>query len=235
MPPSPTTIPTSFVPKQPVRTASQPQYQRGGGNTFLYVSFLVLLVVIIASGAVFAYQQYLTSARNAKAEEVKQAQERINNATVEDFIQTRNRFIAASTLLDKHVTLSSFFSLLESLTLETVRFNSFNFKRAEDGTAEIIMDGVARSFNALAAESSIFAGEKRIKRAIFSDISVDQNNSVTFSLSAELDPRLITFSAEATDTLPQTEALMPQDTQASSAVNLDTGSTTSQTGTTTTP
>lgn len=234
MPPSPTTIPTSFVPKQPVRTASAPQYQRGGGNTFLYVALLVLLVVVVASGAVFAYQQYLTSARNAKAEEVKQAQERINNETVEDFIRTRNRFIAAGTLLDKHVTLSSFFSLLESLTLETVRFNSFTFKRAEDGTSEIQMDGTARSFNALAAESSIFAGEKRIKRAIFSDISVDQNNSVTFSLSAELDPRLISYSAEAVDTLPSTMTLPSEDTGGTPAVMLDVG-TSSPTSTTTSP
>ena len=67
----------------------------------------------------------------------------------------------------------------------------------------VAMDGIARSFNALAAQSASIATEKRIKRAIFSDISVNDNGTVGFSLTATLDPRLITLG----DAIPGTGAV----------------------------
>ena len=53
------------------------------------------------------------------------------------------------------------------------------------------MQGVARSFNALAAESAAFAQDKRIKRAIFSSITADKGGLVRFSLRAELEPKIL--------------------------------------------
>lgn len=193
MPPTPTTIPTSFVPKQPVRPGSS--YAKSGSSTFLFVSFIILGVVLLGVVGVFAYEKYLISTRDSKAEQVTLAQQSINEQTVEDFIRTRNRFIAANTILDEHVAVSGFFTLLESLTLTTVRFNSLSFTLTDDRSAEIRMDGTARTFNALAAQSSAFASEKKIQRAIFSNISVGEGNTVTFSLSADIDPELITFVA----------------------------------------
>lgn len=203
MPPTPTTIPTSFVPKQPVRPGSS--YAKSGNSTFLFVSFIILGVVLLGVIGVFAYEKYLISTRDSKAEQVTLAQQSINEQTVEDFIQTRNRFIAANTILDEHVAVSGFFTLLESLTLSTVRFNSLSFTLTDDRSAEIRMDGTARTFNALAAQSSAFASEKNIQRAIFSNISVGEGNTVTFSLSADIDPELITFVAPEIMPAPQTE------------------------------
>lgn len=207
MPPSPTTIPTSFVPKQPVRSGSP--YAKSGGNTFFIVSLIVLAVAIVASVGVFGYEQYLKSVRDAKAEEVRVAQETLSTATVEEFIRTRNRFIAAGSILDSHTAASSFFELLESMTLENVRFSSLSFEVAEDGSAKISMDGVARTFNALAAQSSAFAGERKIKRAIFSEITVAPNSTVTFNLTAELDPSLLSFSSR-----PVPNVSIPEDAEA---------------------
>lgn len=193
MPPSPTTIPTSFVPKQPVRSGSP--YSKSGGNTFFIVALIVLAVSVVSSVAVFGYEQYLKSVRDSKAEQVRTAQESLSTETVEDFIRTRNRFIAAGSILESHTAATGFFELLETMTLENVRFNSLSFEVGEDGSAQIAMDGVARTFNALAAQSSAFAEEKRIKRAIFSEIALNtQNDTVTFTLTADLDPKLLSFA-----------------------------------------
>lgn len=56
---------------------------------------------------------------------------------------------------------------------------------------------MARSFNALAAASNAFATDGRIKDAIFSNISVNKDSTVSFSLSAMLDPKLIIFEPSA--------------------------------------
>ena len=206
------TIPTSFVPKQPVKAAARPQ--RSGGNIFFVISLILLGAALVGSGGVFAYERYLESARNSKDQEVRAAQERINPDTVEDFVRTRNRFTSASQILNSHVAPSQFFDLLEGLTLQSVRFDTLLFTLAEDRSAEIKVEGVARTFNALAAQSAALAGEKRIKSAIFSDITVNDDGTVGFSLVADLDSRLLildpTRAPNATPsavTLPEEEVL----------------------------
>lgn len=198
------------------------------------ISFIILGISVLLALGVFAYQQYLQSARNAKADEVQKAQASIDTANVEDFIRTRNRFSAAGTLLDNHIVASNFFSVLESITLENVRFNSLDFKVGEDNETEIHMEGIARTFNALASQSSAFAAEKRIKRAIFSDIAVGEQNTVTFSLTAELDPRLISFTSKE---IPMQDIPVetPTDISTSSPEASATPAVTSPSATTTTP
>jgi len=185
----PPTIPTSFVPKQPVAPTKR---SKSGTNILMIIAGVVTGVSILAAAMVFAFEFYLKSARDAKSAELQQAQQAVNIDTVEDFIRLRNRLSAVETLLNQHVLLSEFFDVLETRTLQSVRFSGVSISVAADRSAEIEMEGVARTFNALAAQSTQFAAEKQIKRAIFSDIAVNPNGTVAFSLTATLDPRLIT-------------------------------------------
>jgi hypothetical protein len=190
------TIPTSFVPKQPVSTGvRRPQ---SGLNAFLIIAGVVAGLAVLAAGATFGYKTYLESVRTSKAEALKAAEQDINLDVVEGFIRLRNRLNSAQALLDQHVLTSQFFDTIEVRTLQTVRFNSLTLTVADDRSAEIQMEGVAKSFNALAAQSEAFASEKRIKRAIFSSIAVKENGTVGFTLSAELDPRLVLASTAPT-------------------------------------
>ncbi|MBP7741467.1 MAG: hypothetical protein KA104_02140 [Candidatus Pacebacteria bacterium] len=197
----PPNIPTSFVPKQPVATQSR---RSSGQRGMLYYGGLAILgVAVVGAGLTFGYKTYLESVRDARKVKLEAAEKSINPASVEDFIRLRNRISAASTLLDQHVVTSQFFDVLETLTLQNVRFQSLILSIEPDRTAKIEMHGVARSFNALAAESAAFAGEKRIKRAIFSNITADKNGVVSFSLRAELDPKLTTMTS-ASVKVPET-------------------------------
>lgn len=186
-------IPTSFVPKQPVRTVVQ--RPKSTGNVFLTVSFFLLGLALLGSAGVFAYQQYLNGVLASKEARLEQARQNIDSETVADFIKLRNRFTIGEELLSRHVAVSQFFDVLEGLTLQSVRFNTFTYNLAEDGSAEIEMEGTARNFNALAAESNAFGAEPRIRSAIFSGITVNANGSVSFALSAELAPDLIVMRA----------------------------------------
>ncbi len=168
-----------------------------------YGGLAILGVAVVGAGLTFGYKTYLESVRDARKVKLEAAEKSINPASVEDFIRLRNRISAASTLLDQHVVTSQFFDVLETLTLQNVRFQSLILSIEPDRTAKIEMHGVARSFNALAAESAAFAGEKRIKRAIFSNITADKNGVVSFSLRAELDPKLTTMTS-ASVKVPET-------------------------------
>lgn len=204
-------IPTSFVPKQPVRTSVTPR--ASGGNPLMLIATVLLIASLVGAAAVFGYGKYLESVSAQKAAAVEKAQANIDSAGVEQFVRTRDRLTQAKVILDKHIAVSQFFSLLESLTLQSVRFESLSVAIADDRSGQIHAEGTARTFNALAAESSAFASEKRVKSAIFSGISTNQNGNVTFTLDANLDPNLILFAGPAAGVAPA-EPLVPATTTA---------------------
>lgn len=201
------TIPTSFVPKQPVLRTVPNRPKSSGANLFMVISFFLLGAAVLGSVAVFGYQQYLKGVIASKEADLKAAEERINFSTVEEFIRVRNRFTASQELLDQHVALSQFLTVLESTTLASVRYSSMAFTLEDDGTPTVEMSGVARSFNALAAQSNALGTDTRIKSAIFSGIKVNPNNSVSFTLTADLSPTLVTMMDPAD--LPAQQRFVP--------------------------
>ncbi len=156
-------------------------------------SLVALGFSVVASLGVFGFGEYLKSVEKSKSAQLAEAEASISGEAVEDFIRSRDRFIAADGILDAHVAISNFFTLLEDITLVNVRYSGFNFGTLEDGTAEITLSGTARSFNALAAQSAIFSKEQDIRRAIFSGIDVDEDGTVSFEITAELDRDLLAF------------------------------------------
>lgn len=205
-------IPTSFVPKQP---ASQTRRPSGGHNLFLVVALFLFVLAVIAAIGTYAYDRYLTHSLEAKAAELAEAQRQVNEDQVEEFVRLRDRLTYGRDLLNNHVALSQVFDVLEAQTLASVRFSSLDLTVADDKTAQIEIDGVARNFNALAAQSNAFAAEKGIRRAIFSGIVVNDNNTVSFKLTADLDSKLLiskTADAPPAD-VPETPAVAPTPAQ----------------------
>lgn len=153
------------------------------------------MVFLLALG-VFFYGRLLTSTKSAKDTALRSAEAAIDPATVESFVRLRDRLSSGATLLANHTALSGFFSLLSSVAPVTVRFTSLHLLLDTKGKVVLEGTGVARSFNALAVASGAFAADGRIKDAIFSNIVVSQRDgSVSFALSATLDPTLVAFSA----------------------------------------
>lgn len=206
--PIPPLIPTSFVPKQPVKTSAR--QTRSGANILVLGSYFLLIAALIAAGGTFAYERYLTGVRDSRAATLAAAEENVDRQTVQELLRLRDRLAGAEGLLGKHVTLSTFFSLLETLTLQSIGFDSLKLSVADDRTAQVELSGTARTFNALAAESAAFASEKRIKRAIFSNIKLNKDGFVDFSLTADIDTSLVTGGSVLVAPAFPSEALQPQ-------------------------
>lgn len=183
------------APKRPTST---------GTNLFLILALFLGGLAVIAAIGTYAYDKYLQHVLEVKAEELAVAQREVNQDQVEEFVRLRDRLVHGRELLNNHVALSQLFDVLETETLKTVKYESLKLRVADDHTAELEIEGTARSFNALAAQSNAFAAQKGIRRAIFSGIVVNQNNTVSFRLTADLDPRLVVaedVSAPAPDAL----------------------------------
>lgn len=187
----PPTIPTSFVP----HSNSAPQrFRTDLTGAFGFFAYAILGVIFLLAIGVFFYGRILATNNASKDKELQTKLESIDPKTVETFVRLRDRLTSSAALLNNHVAFSSFFLSLESILPATVRFNTLHLSHDISGTSKINGAGVAKNFNALAAASTAFAADGRIKDAIFSGIKINKDNSVSFSLTAALDPAIISFS-----------------------------------------
>ena len=182
------TLPTSFVP--PSASSAVYAYR---SNTLSFLAYASLGIVFVLAIGVFFYGRLLASELSSKETALRQAEAAIDPATVGSFVRLRDRLASGETLLKGHMALSGFFASLEKLLPTTVRFSSLHLSVDSAGVSKIEGTGSAKSFNALAAASTAFAQDGRIKDAIFSNITINGDASVSFVLSAVLDPKLIVF------------------------------------------
>ena len=197
----PPTIPTSFVPRPSDATARR--FTSDLSSAFGFFAYGILGGVFVLAIGVFFYSRILVNTQSAKNAELKEAEAKIELATVENFVRLRNRLEFGATLFANHSAFSSFFTLLETLIPSTVRFVSLHLALHDTTGVKLDGSGVAKSFNALAVASAAFATDGRIKDAVFSNIVVNsRDNSVSFALTATLDPKSIAFSPSAPTTVP---------------------------------
>jgi Fe-S-cluster formation regulator IscX/YfhJ len=163
-------------------------------GAFGFFAYTIFGFALLLAFSVFLYGRVLAADKIAKDKVIAQEVAKIDPKTVETFVRLRDRLTSSQALLESHVAFSNFFAALEKIMPTTVRFTSLHITFVA-GTPTVEGVGVAKSFNALAAASEAFAADGRVKDAIFSKLTVStSNNSVSFALSATLDPRLIAYT-----------------------------------------
>ena len=189
----PPTIPTSFVPRSTFASTRR-TFTTNFTDVFSIFAYAVLGVVFALALGVFFYGRILAGAQASKDAELAKAEKAIDLATVQGFMQLRDRLTAGQKMLGSHLALSNFFKLVETLLPANVRLSTLHLTLDTTKKVRLEGSGVAKSFNALAAVSNAFAADGRIKEAIFSNIVVNRDSSVSFTLSATLDSKIVAFS-----------------------------------------
>lgn len=195
----PPTIPTSFVPHSSTGAAGRARADYG--SVFGTIAYLILGVTLILAAGVFLYGRVLSNTQATEDTKLAAAVKEIDPATVQGFVRLRDRLAEGQKLLNGHAAFSTFFSSLEKIIPASVRFSSIHLSFGDGGVPKFDGSGVAKSFNALAAASAAFAADGRIKGAIFSNISINKDSSVSFALSSTLDPKITVFSPQAVEPL----------------------------------
>lgn len=203
----PPSIPTSFVPQS--ASVAARRFRTDFTGAFGFFAYGVLGIVFALAIGVFFYDRILVATQTAKDTALKDAEAKINPATAASFVQLRDRLNSGALLLANHVAFSGFFTLVETLLPTTVRFTSLHLALGDAKKVKLDGSGIAKSFNALAAASTAFAADGHIKEAIFSNIVVNKDSSVSFSFTASLDPKLVAFSPGAVTPHPLPQGSVP--------------------------
>jgi len=199
-------VSTSFIPKKPL-VGDSGHGAMGGLLTF--VTVLLFIASLLAAGGAFGYSKYLDSALADKDASLKKAEGAFDTRSIQDLQRLDSRLTEAQTLLQGHIAPSGIFTFLSATTLEQVQFTSLALSLEANGSATLIMDGVATSFSTLALQSDQFSAAKVLRDVIFSGITNDASGRVVFSVSANVDPSLLSYAKNITPTVSAATAETP--------------------------
>ncbi len=193
-------VQASFIPKRSLESGSR----GAGAGLFFLLALVIFAVSIISAGGAFLYQQFLNKSLADKKVSLDRAQGAYEPGTIQDLVRMDARINQAKVLFSKHIAASGIFSYLSTQTLESVSFTSFDFKLSPDGSAKISMAGTANSFSTVALQSDQLGSSKVLRDVVFSNITVGSGGDVDFSVSASVDPSLISYTStlQAADVAP---------------------------------
>ena len=199
----------SFIPKKPLIAGIE---RRGGalGSIFLLLSLVLFIGSVLLAGAVFAYQQYLNGLLQSRSESLEKAQAAYDPSVLQNLVRLDGRIKQSQAVLENHIAPSSLFSFLENTTLENVRFTSFDYSMGGSG-ATLTLSGEALDFATVALQSDEFGKSRVLKDILFSDINVNDNGRVRFSVKAAVDPSFLLYSSylQALAAAPEASAPVP--------------------------
>ncbi len=198
MPPN---IPTSFIPKRPIDTASAVTEQKPSRVVGL-LSFLTVIIVIatiVSFVGVFLYQRQLGSQKVALEQSINDARDGLGTAFVGDMKRLDARIDGVKTLLQNHIVVSPVFAALEATTLHSIQYKTFKYSFVTDpGTksqvVQINLTGVAKSYATIALQSDAFTQSTIIRNPVFSNLTIDdKTGSVTFRLTFTVNPADLSY------------------------------------------
>ena len=187
-------IQTSFIPqKTTLHTATVPGIGGRSVNLFSLISIVVFLLIVGLSATVFFYKAHVVSSILEMDESLVASRKSFEPDFINEASRLNARIEGARGLLSSHRALSPLFDLLEKKTLETVRFQDFNFTAKEGKDSMLAMKGQARSFNAVALQSDVLGAERSFKDPIFSNFTLNESGDVLFDFRTTIAPELLRY------------------------------------------
>lgn len=207
----PERVTTSFIPKEAL--AGQRNTRAPSANPFFLLNIVaaaILFATVVASVGLFLFQSYTAQSIAAKNESLNRQRSAFEPATILELLRLEARIGASEELLGKHTALSLLFDDLEARTNTNVRFRDFSF---DNNGAEYVltMDGIAKSFNAVALQSDSFGKSTLLSDPIFSNLNLDDTGNVVFNFTATVEIARINYALAAAQaaTAPQAPEVEP--------------------------
>ncbi len=185
---------TSFIPKQSLESSVAPQRaprKRVGLGLGSFISLIVFLAAVGLSAGLFLYERYLTESIATKKDTLERARDAFQPALIRELTRLDTRIQAAKEILELHVAPSAIFGILEQVTLESVRYDSFDYSN-DNGFPTISMAGVATDFEAVALQSDAYGENNFLIEPVVSDLDSDEG-TITFAFKASVEPQTVSF------------------------------------------
>lgn len=207
---------TSFIPKKPILAESTNKV-RSSISIFTVISVTIFLLSLAAAGGSIAWQKFLKAQLVDYQKQLDDKRQQFDPALIETLKRANIKIDNAKKIMENHLASSDVFSLISNLTIENVRFKSFEFAGpiVVGDEVKIVMKGQGSTFKAIAYQSDVFGRNKIIKNPILSDLSLEQNGRVNFTFTGTIDPKVLLYktSLERGGGIPFDQIIEPEQEQ----------------------
>jgi hypothetical protein len=184
---------TSFIPKKPI-VDERASVARPVG-ILLVASIFILFTVLIATGGLYFYKGVVAKNLADQQANLTLAQNRFEPSKITELQILDKRLRASTEILSKHISITPIFTVLQDLTMKSVRYTKFSYDvgTSQDATVDIKMSGQAIGYRSIALQSDLFAQNKNIIDPIFSNLTLDNSGNVIFDLEFSVDPGFVNY------------------------------------------
>ncbi|MEX0933243.1 MAG: hypothetical protein WDZ74_00675 [Candidatus Paceibacterota bacterium] len=206
---------SSFIPKQPLvgQESGSPRYtkrRRESSSPFVGLSVLMFTLSLLVFGGVWGYTLFVEREIQDMEVRLEEQRQQFQPAEIAEYKRFDDRLKVAASILNNHIALSEIFSLLEEVTLPSVRYTTFDFSKDEIVSTEAEVDGVivqtpaserlsialggeAGTFEDIALQAEEFKKNQFVRNSTFSTFQLNETGMIGFAIQATLDPSLIGY------------------------------------------
>jgi hypothetical protein len=184
---------TSFIPKKPIiderATVARPV------GIFFVASIFILFTVLIATGGLYFYKGVVAKNLADQQANLILAQNRFEPSKITELQILDKRLRASTEILSKHITITPIFTVLQNLTMKSVRYTKFSYDlgTGQNVTVDVKMSGQAIGYRSIALQSDLFAQNKNIIDPVFYNLTLDNSGNVIFDLEFSVDPGFVNY------------------------------------------
>jgi len=187
---------TSFIPKKPILANNTSSVTSKTTSITMVVSIFILVVMLFAAAGLYGYKNYvLLKTKENLSTNLLKVRDSFDKDTIAELEMYDKRMSAAKEVLSGHIVLSPLFEKINELTLSTIQYTKFEHKTTNNSFS-VNMTGIARDYKSIALQADIFNTDKgkMFKNVIFSNLTKDKSNFVTFNIEFTVDPLLLSYS-----------------------------------------
>jgi hypothetical protein len=195
---------TSFIPKKPLVTdPTKSVVVHSGGSISIMMIISIILFIASLGGAVFSvvWIGVLNKAQESYKQQLSESEKRFNISLIGDLKKFSTKIDISKELFKNHLSVSEIFPIIDELTIETVKFDTFEFAESDKSadSIEITMHGVAKNYNSIAFQSDVFGASEKfgknkiIKNPVVADLSEEENGEINFTFSGLLSSKDILY------------------------------------------
>ena len=194
---------TSFIPKQSMGSVPKRVAPKRSFSVFNFIATVIFLGTLLLALGVYFYQDYIEKSLDADKQTLAELKGSFDQSDIESLRELDLRINTASTLLDRHLSPSAIFDMLERRTQSDTQFRTFLYTRNESGSVALELQGEALRFNTVALQGQQLELESVLEQVIFSGLSVvskvdeqqvTSEDRVTFLVSGLVDTALVGYA-----------------------------------------
>jgi hypothetical protein len=202
---------TSFIPKKPIveerATSSKPV------GILLIASILILFIVLLGTGGLYFYKVSLNNKIKGMQASLNSAENEFEPSKLAELQLLDKRLIAATSILDNHISITPIFTELGNITMHTIRYSTFNYtmgsssatadasvavagggnNSTDSNNIDVKMSGIAIDYRSIALESDLFSQDKNFINPIFSNLTIDSSGNISFDLEFSVAPSFVNY------------------------------------------